>query len=195
MGVQLEVKQQTTTMIRLVGDKLRKETRVANLYIVPPKGEYEFDITGYALPFEIKRDQQYMKEGDSEYQTMTRIEFTITSGKGAGKMFDQMWGLKIGPKSNLGRCCQAMNIPIPKTGNFDLDSIIGYGGKGYVIPGETLGDDGKPRYAKLSLDTVEGTHAPERAYTFEGELDDEPVSSNGHEASSQSQESEDGWPT
>lgn len=190
MGVQMEVKQQASTMIRKVGDKLRKEDRTANLYMVPPKGEYQFEVTGYALPFEMPKAEEY----GGGMQMMTRVEFTITDGKGKGKMFDQLWGFSLGPKSNLGRFLRSMKVDLtPVDGSWDMDRMIGYVGSGYVTPGEALGDDGKPKYAKLSLDTVEGISAPETAYAFQGDLDEVPVSSNGHGAPAS--ESEDGWPT
>ena len=190
MGATIEVRQQTTMMIRLVGDKLVREERTANLYVVPPKGEYTFEITGYAEPFQMKRSAQWIKEGESEFQNMTRVELTITEGPGKGKMFDQMWGFALGAGSNLGKFCRRMNISIPAAGSFDLEQIIGYIGTGYVTPSDTLGDDKKPKYANLGIETVSGVSAPERAFFYAGELSDTPASSNGTEAVG-----EDGWPT
>lgn len=188
MGVQMEVKQQASVMIRKVGDKLVKETRAGNIYVVPPKGEYQFEVTGYALPFEMPKSEEY----GGGTQTMTRVEFTIIDGKGAGKMFDQMWGFSNGPKSNLGRFLRAMKVDLtPIDGSWDLDRMIGYTGSGYVTPSDNLGDDGKPKYARLSLDTVEGIAAPERAYTFDGDLEDVLASSNGHEPAADA--GDDGW--
>lgn len=190
MGATIQVGQQSSEMIRLVGGKLVKETSAANLYIVPPKGEYQFEVTGYALPFEMPKSADY----GGGMQTMTRVEFTIVDGKGKGKMFTQLWGFTIGEKSNLGKFCRRMKIPMPNPGEtWDLDNMIGYVGTGYVTPGDDVGTDGKPKYAKLSLDTVEGVSAPERGYSFAGEIETAP-SSNGHSNGNGAAETDDGWP-
>jgi hypothetical protein len=189
MGATIDVKQQQSLMIRLVGDKLVKEEAAQNLYIVPPKGEYQFQVTGYALPFEMPKSEDY----GGGTQTMTRVEFTITEGKGKGKLFTQLWGFSIGPKSNLGRFCRLMKMDLtPANGSWDLDNMIGYTGSGYLTPSETLGDDGKPKYTKLSLDTVEGISAPEKVYVYTGSLTEAPVTSNGN--GHQAAETDDGWP-
>lgn len=195
MGVQIETKQQQSVMIRKVGDKLVKEEAVQNLYIVPPKGEYQFEVTGYALPFEMPKAEEF----GGGTQAMTRVEFTIADGKGKGKMFTQLWGFSIGPKSNLGRFCRLMKMDLtPANGSWDLDNMIGYTGSGYLTPSETLGDDGKPKYVKLSLDTVEGVSAPERSYSFDGDLSEagtlrEGPKSNGH-SNGTAAAADDGWP-
>lgn len=197
MGVEIEVRQQSSEMIRLVGGKLVKETSAQNIYMVPPKGEYQFEITGYAPPFQMKKDPKYVKEGESEFQTMTRVEFTITEGKGKGHMFTQLWGFSVGEKSNLGKFLKAMNIPVPSVGKWDLDNIVGYVGTGYVTPSDTLGTDGKAKYARLSLDTVSGVSAPEKPYRFDGEFTQAVAASNGHSngnGNGQAASSNDGWP-
>lgn len=188
MGVQIEAKQTQSTMIRLVNGKLVKEEASPNIYIVPPKDMYEFDVTGYAIPFEMPRDPEY----GGGTQTMTRVELTITEGKGKGRMFTQMWGFSIHPKSNLGIFLRKLSVPIPIVGGFDLDEMIAYGGRGYVVPSDKLGDDGKPKYAKLSLDTVEGTKVRDQAYSFDGDLELAGISSNGNRT--QAAVTDDGWP-
>ena len=188
MGVQMEVKQQSTTMFRLVGDQIVKENRVQNLYVVPPKGEYRFMITGYADPFEMPKSADY----GGGTQVMTRIELTIIEGPGKGKMFDQMWGFTIGEKSNLGGFLRRMGVDLSlRDGTFDLDRIIGYTGSGYLTPSTTLGDDGKPRYTKLSIETVDGLGNPDRDYVYGEAIKPSATAS----AQPQTADTDDGWPT
>lgn len=184
MGATLTVNEGTTQMVRLVGDQLVQEEAQRNLYVVPPKGEYTFQITGYALPFEMQKGEQF----GGGTQTMTRLECTIVEGKGKGKMFTVMLGFSLGQKANLGRLLRDLGVDLTPDdkGTWDLDRAIGYVGKGYVIPSEALGDDGKPKYCKLALDAgVEPVSAPERAYSITIETR-EPVgvasTGNGHGA-------------
>jgi hypothetical protein len=191
MGATLTVNsEQSTQMIRLVGDKLVQEESQRNLYVVPPKGEYVFAITGYALPFQMAIGEQYRKADGPTHQTMTRLELTIAEGKGAGKMFTVMLGFSLGPKSNLGRLLRQMNVDLSPDENnkWDLDRAIGYRGKGYVVPSDTLDDDKKPKYAKISIETVEPVSAPEQTYSIQIE---ETASANG--ATNGHTPADDGW--
>ena len=188
MGATLTVNQGSTQMVRLVNDELVQEEGQRNLYIVPPKGEYVFTITGYALPFELAKAEQY----GGGMQKMTRLEFTITEGKGAGRMWTEMFGFSIGPKSNLGNLLRRLNVDLTPddSGTWDLDRAVGYRGKGYVVPSDKLDDAGKPKYARLSIATVEPLGAPERAYSITiTEPEAKPASNgNGHAA-----HDNDGW--
>lgn len=189
MGATLTVNETSSEMIRLVGDQLVQETSQRNLYTVPPKGEYEFKITGYALPFEMAKSEQY----GGGTQTMTRIEFTITEGKGTGKMWTELFGFSIGEKANLGRLLRKLEVDLTPddAGKWDLDRAIGYTGRGYGVPSDKLDEYGKPRYFRLSLDTVEAVSAPEKPYSIQIETR-EPVGAaatngNGHAPA------DDGW--
>jgi hypothetical protein len=190
MGATLTVNETSSEMIRLVGNELVQETSQRNLYTVPPKGEYEFMITGYALPFEMAKSEQY----GGGMQTMTRLEFTIAEGKGAGKMWTELFGFSIGEKANLGRLLRKLKVDLSPdaSGNWDLDRAVGYVGKGYGVPSDKLDEDtGKPKYFRLSLDTVEPVSAPERPYSITIETR-EPVGAaagNGNTAPA----ADDGW--
>lgn len=189
MGATLTVNEGTSEMIRLVGDQLMQETSQRNLYTVPPKGEYEFMVTGYALPFEMAKGEQF----GGGMQTMTRVEFTIIEGKGKGRMWTELYGFSIGEKANLGKLLRKLKVDLSPDdkGEWDLDRAIGYTGKGYGVPSEKLGEDGKPKYFKLSLDTVEPVAAPEQKYSIQI-MTREPAgatASNGHGAAA----TDDGW--
>lgn len=165
MGATLTVNETSTQMVRLVGGKLVQEAAQRNIYVVPPKGEYAFEITGYALPFDMPKAEQY----GGGMQTMTRLEFTITEGKGIGKMWTELLGFSIGEKSNLGKLLRKLNVDLNpnERGEWDLDRAVGYRGKGYVVPSDKLDDMGKPKYARLSIDTVEPLGAPEQPYSIQ----------------------------
>lgn len=203
MGATLTVNETTSKMVRLVNGKLVIEDGQRNLYMVPPKGEYEWEITGYALPFEMKKSAQFIKPGESEYATKTRLEVTITSGKGVGKMFTEMYGFSIGPRSTLGKLLRALNVslaPDPVTREWDLDRVIGYKGKSYVTHGMDasgavkLDDQGKPKYANIVIDTVEALGAPENPYSISIDPADlEPA--QAHEPAAHAAQDDDGWPT
>lgn len=169
MGATLTVTETTTEMVHLKGGALVQEESEREWYMVPPKAEYEFEITGYAVPFEMKVSEEY----GGGTQTKTRLEFTIKGGKGDGKRFTDMFTFSIGPKSNLGALLRRLNVsldPDPETRQWDLDRVIGYKGKGYVTHGADklgvvkLDEKNKPKYAKLVLDTVEAVAAPTTAY-------------------------------
>lgn len=194
MGATLTVNQTTSEMIRLVNGQLVQESAQPNIYVVPPRGEYTFKVTGYALPFQMKKDPKYVKPGEPETQTMTRIEFTITEGKGIGKMFTQMWGFAIGERANLGKFCRAMGVDLTPDDNgaWDLDRLIGYEGKGYVTPSEKLDEAGRPKYANLSLDTVEGTAKPDREYRIT--ITEKAPATNGNGSNGHHAADNDGWP-
>lgn len=199
MGATLTVNETTSKMVRLVNGKLVVEEGQRNLYIVPPKGEYEWEITGYALPFEMKKSAMFIKPGESEYATKTRLEITITSGKGAGKMFTEMFGFSIGARSTLGKLLRALNVslePDAVTRQWDLDRVIGYKGKSYVTHGADsngavkLDDQGKPKYASIVIDTVEALGGPERPYSIN--IDEEDLTPQRQESAASA--SDDGWP-
>jgi hypothetical protein len=201
MGATLTINETTSKMVRLVSGKLVVEDGQRNLYIVPPKGEYEWEITGYALPFEMKKSAQFIKPGESEYATKTRLEITITSGKGAGKMFTEMFGFSIGPRSTLGKLLRALNVslePDAVTRQWDLDRVIGYKGKSYVTHGQDatgavkLDDQGKPKYTSIVIDTVEALGAPERPYSID--ISDEDLTPQRAESAASSTSTDDGWP-
>jgi len=201
MGATLTINETTSKMVRLVSGKLVVEDGQRNLYIVPPKGEYEWEITGYALPFEMKKSAQFIKPGESEYATKTRLEITIISGKGAGKMFTEMFGFSIGPRSTLGKLLRALNVslePDAVTRQWDLDRVIGYKGKSYVTHGQDatgavkLDDQGKPKYASIVIDTVEALGAPERPYSID--ISDEDLTPQRAESAASSTSTDDGWP-
>lgn len=185
MGVVLTVNENKTEMIRLVGDKLVKEEAQRNLYVIPPKnGEYEFTITGYALPFEMRSDEYGV-------QTKTKLELTMKNGQ----MVQCMFGFSIGPKSNLGEVLRRLGVdmaPDPKKGGWDLDACIGYSGKGYFNLSDKLDDTGKPKYVNLVPKSVEPIGKPEKKYSFDETITDvipaATASSNGNHAPA-----DDGW--
>lgn len=190
MGATLAVNENASEMIRLVNGKLVQETSQRNLYVVPPKGEYQWEITGYALPFEMEKGEQF---GGGK-QTLTRLEFTITEGKGTGKMFTVMFGFSIGERSNLGQLLRSLNVDLSPddNGQWDLDRAVGYRGKGYVVPSDKLGDDGKPKYCKLALDTIDPVSAPDKPYSITIVEPAEIAASNGH-ANGNGASDNDGW--
>lgn len=188
MGAVLTVNETKTEMIRLVNGKLVKEEAQRNLYVVPPKnGEYEFTITGYALPFELKSDQYGV-------QTKTKLELTLKNGK----MIQCMFGFSIGEKSNLGGVLRRLGVdlsPDPETGTWDLDRCIGYTGKGYFTLSEKLDDAGKPKYVNLEPKTVEAINAPDQAYRYSETISDvipAAPATNGHSNGNHAP-ADDGW--
>lgn len=195
MGATLTINETTSKMVRLVNGKLVVEEAQKNLYIVPPKGELEWMITGYALPFEMKKLPQHVKPGESEWQTKTRLEFTIQSGPGKGRMFTDMYTFSIGQKATLGKLLRRVQVdmsPDEVTRSWDLDRAIGYTGKSYVTHGEKLDDKGKPLYANIVIDTVEAVAAPDRPYSIN--IDDEDLTPQRAESAATSTASDDGWP-
>lgn len=195
MGATLTITESTNEMIRLVGDRLVQETSQQNLYVVPPAGEYEFMITGYALPFQMRKQPQHIRPGESEFSTKTRLEFTITKSpdpKGVGKMFTDLYTFSLGAQAHLGNLLRRMKVNLePKAdGTWDLDNAIGYVGKGYVTQSEKLDENtGKPKYAYLAVDTVSAVSAPEKPYSIQIETR-EPV---GAAARTDSASADDGW--
>lgn len=179
MGASLTVNDTATAnkMVRLVDGKLIVQDAPVGLYIVPPKaGTLDWKITGYALPFEMKRSPKFMKPGQSEYQTKTRLEFTITSGGGAGKMFTEMYSFSIGTQATLGKLCRKLEVdltPDPITHEWDLDRLIGYEGRSYVGHGKDetgavkLDDNKRPKYAQIVVDTVEPMGKPDQVYSIQ----------------------------
>ncbi len=205
MGAALTVNENgtTTKMVRLVNDQLVIEDSTPNIYIVPPKpGEIKWMITGYALPFEMKKQAQFIKPGESEWQTKTRLEFTITEGGGKGKMFTDLYTFSIGPKATLGKLVRRLNVdltPDPVTKQWDLDRVIGYEGKSYVGHGADqngavkLDDQGKPKYAQIVVNTVELIALPKRAYSIV--IDPSDLEPTRVESAASSASDDDGWPT
>jgi len=202
MGATLTINENATAskMVRLVNGKLTVEDAQPNLYIVPPKaGEFEWMITGYALPFEMKKPAAFIKPGESEWQTKTRLEFTIQSGPGKGKMFTDLFTFSIGQKATLGKLLRRLNVdmsPDEATKSWDLDRSIGYVGKSYVSHGADnmgavkLDDFGKPKYAQVVVNTVEAISAPERPYSIN--IDEEDLTPQRQESAASA--SDDGWP-
>jgi hypothetical protein len=157
MGVAIETNQQSSKMIRLVAGKLVLEESQRNIYVVPPKGEYDWSITGYSLPFKMKKSPQFIKEGESEFAEKTRVEFTIDGGPGNGRMFTILYGWALGSRAVLGKLCRALGVDLSVT-PFDMDQIIGYRGHSYVghaldMSGAVkLNEQGKPAYAEIAID-------------------------------------------
>jgi hypothetical protein len=203
MGATLTVNSGTSEMVRLVANELVLETMAQNIYIVPPKGEYEFMITGYALPFIVNKKPEHCKPGEPTTVAKTRVEFTIIGGKGDGRMFTQYWTYSINDRATLGKFLRKMNVDLTpdKDGNWDLDRMIGYTGTGYITPSETLDEQGKPKYPNLAIDSVEGKSPPKQAYTItldasastptQPARESENSTSNGHAPAT----GDDGWPS
>lgn len=195
MGVAVAVNEQTSEMVRLVDGKLVKETQQRNLYVVPPMGEYEWEITGYSLPFQMRKNPSFVKPGESEFQTKVRIEFTIRGGKGDGRMFTDMYTLSLGQQATFGKLLRALNVDLSSpNGSWDLDMCIGYRGRSYVTHGKDangaikVGDDKKPLYAQVVIETVQPVAAPERPYSFNETLSATPAPAPASSAS------DDDWP-
>jgi len=126
-------------------------------YTVPPSGQYKLEITGFAKPFQMPRNAEY---GGGE-QTMTRLEFTIRSDKGNGRMFSQMVGLSFGPKSKLGGIFGAARGKAISAGeNIDMVDMLGLLFSSFVSHDKSktgsvkVDDMGKPLYASVVIDTI-----------------------------------------
>jgi hypothetical protein len=170
MGVAIEVNQGASKMVRLINGKLELEESQRTIYRVPPKGEYDWTITGYALPFKMRKSPQFIKEGESEFAEKTRLEFTIDGGPGNGRMFTEMYGWALGPRAALGKLLRALAVDLGRT-PFDMDFVIGYRGHSYVghatdaAGAVKLDDQGKPAYAQVVIDDrFRPIGAPEQSY-------------------------------
>ena len=156
----------STILHRLVGGKIVVEEMQRNLYGVPKDGEYTLEITGIAEPFEMTSELYGT-------QAKTRVEYTIRGGKGDGRMFTDLYTWSLGAKSNLGKIATAaLGGVAPNVGQFELENLLGKQVKAYVTQSERLDDNGKPLFAKVTIDTVKPVAAAD---------DDE-------------DEDEDGWP-
>lgn len=182
MGATINVNESQSEMIRLVGGKLVKEVTQSNLYIIPAVGEYEWEVTGYALPFELPKAAEY----GGGTQTKTRIEFTILSGPSKG-MFLDMYTYSIGEKSKLGMLFRSIGVDLTAVdGRWDLDRCIGYRGKSYVAHAKDaagqvkLGKTGQP-YPTVVVSTATGTGKPNTAYHYELDEDGDEHEGNGYD--------------
>ncbi len=126
-------------------------------YAVPPEGEYEWEITGFAEPFEMAKAAEF----GGGMQTKTRLEFTILSGKGQGRKFNQMFTWSVGAKATLGQLIAKVRGQGLSSGeSFDLTDLLGMKGKSYVNHSLDLGGkvktgpDGKPLYAEVAVKTI-----------------------------------------
>jgi hypothetical protein len=126
-------------------------------YSVPPEGEYEWEITGFAEPFEMAKSAEF----GGGMQTKTRLEFTILSGKGQGRKFNQMFTWSVGSKATLGQLIakvRGQGVGLGET--FELTDLIGMKAKSYVNHSVDLGGhiktgpDGKPLYAEVAIKTI-----------------------------------------
>jgi hypothetical protein len=206
MGVAIDVNKGSSKMVRLVGGKLVLEESQNNIYIIPPKGECDWTITGYQLPFKMKKAPQHIKEGESEYAEKTRLEFTVDGGPGDGRMFRVLYGFALGPRATLGKFCRALGVELGDS--FDLDNLIGYRGHSFAGPatdatGNVLLDDNKkPAYANILVDDrFHVISPPEKPYFIDlsGVDTSSPTpasngtaNGNGHVESASG---DDGWPT
>jgi hypothetical protein len=206
MGVAINVNTGSSKMVRLVAGKLVLEESQNNIYIIPPKGECDWMITGYQLPFKMKKAPQHIKEGESEYAEKTRLEFTVEGGPGDGRMFRVLYGFALGPRATLGKFCRALGVELGDS--FDLDNLIGYRGHSFAGPatdatGNVLLDDNKkPAYASISMDDrFRVISPPAQPYFIDlsgvDTTSSTPASSgatNGH-VESTGDDAGDGWPT
>lgn len=126
-------------------------------YSVPPAGQFDLEITGFAEPFQMARAAEF---GGGE-QTMTRLEFLIHGPKGAGRKFTQMVGLSFGPKSKLGGIYGgARGKPIDKGEEIDMINMIGLRFSSFVAHDKNqsgavkVDAEGKPLYASVVIDTI-----------------------------------------
>jgi hypothetical protein len=197
MGVAIDVNKGSSKMVRLVGGKLVLEESQNNIYIIPPKGECDWTITGYQLPFKMKKAPQHIKEGESEYAEKTRLEFTVDGGPGDGRMFRVLYGFALGPRATLGKFCRALGVELGDS--FDLDNLIGYRGHSFAGPatdatGNVLLDDNKkPAYANILVDDrFHVISPPEKPYFIDLSASNGTANGNGHVESASG---DDGWPT
>lgn len=115
---------------------------------VPPRGEYTLKVVAFAEPFEHTSEKWGVK-------TKTRLKLQIQGGPGDGRYFSTMVGWSIGPNSNLGRVYRAVTgKEVDRGGEYNVTEILNGTFSAYVTGSDELNEEGKPRYANVSWDTV-----------------------------------------
>jgi len=142
------------------GDPIFEETE-RTAYVVPTRGEYRLKVTGFSRPWEEEKPERYRKEGQSNTTTKTHLELEITEGRGKGKRFlwsFQTFSLSCGDNpANLARIYMAAVLggeKIPRGKQVFFEDMFGKDFMAYVVPSEATNDQGKPKYATLSKESI-----------------------------------------
>ena len=146
----------STIIHRLVDGEIVTEEMQRNLYGVPPAGEYTLEVTGVTDTFQT--------EYEGQTRDNLRVEFTIRGGKLEGRMIAPMFGATLGPRSHLTKIATAAWGDEIPSGDFELLDLVGGRIKAYCVPSESIDEyTKKPKYVKVSIDTVRGVRPARQA--------------------------------
>jgi hypothetical protein len=93
-------------------------------YTFKADGMYNLLITGVYDPWTQPKKAEWIKPGGPTEDTLTRIEFEIVDGKGAGKRFASRVTVSLGSRSNLIHLWKSTVGPVGT--NPDLTDLLGH---------------------------------------------------------------------
>ena len=147
------------------GDPIYEETDRAT-YVVPTRGEYTLKVTGFSRPWTEAIPDKFRKPNGPTETTKTNLELEIVDGRGKGKRFlwsFQTFSLACGDNpANLARVYMAAVLngeKIPRGKQVFFEDMFNKPFVAYVVPSDATNDQGKPKYATLSKETI--TPVPE----------------------------------
>lgn len=154
------------------------ETVERSIYVVPTRGEYTLKVTGFSRPWVEDIPEKYRKPNGPTESTKTNLELEIVEGRGKGKRFlwsFQTFSLSCGDNpANLARVYMAAVLngeKIPRGKQAFFEEMFDKPFVAYVVPSEATNDQGKPKYATISKETI--TPVPEATEEDDPFADDE----------------------
>jgi hypothetical protein len=128
---------------------LTQEER-AKTFKVPPSAEYVLKVTGFTEPYV---DTQYSEEGKP--RKITDLELEIAEGRGQGaRFFWRYQTFSLGGGDNPANLLRIYRAGGCDEKNKLFDNLIGVTFVAYVTASQATDDQGRPRYAKVSKDTI-----------------------------------------
>lgn len=142
------------------GEPLFEEVDRAT-YVVPSRGEYHLKVTGFSKPWTEELPERFRKPNGPTESTKTNLELEIVEGRGKGKRFlwsYQTFSLSCGDNpANLARVYMAAVLngeKIPRGKQVFFEDMFGKEFVAYVVPSEAVNDEGRPKYATLSKESI-----------------------------------------
>ena len=132
-------------------------------YVVPPTADYDLMVVGFSRPFEQEISKEYQRKGGPTTSKKTSIELEIVSSRGKGRRFlwnFQTWSLSLAKgknPSNLGRIYKAAVLggaDPDKDRKMLFEELLNKPFHAYVVASDDTDDDGKPKFCKVSKETI-----------------------------------------
>jgi hypothetical protein len=143
-------------------------------YVIPPTGDYDLRLVGFAKPYQQPISKEYQRKGGPTESTKTSLEFEIISEHGKGYRFLWnfiTWSLAMGTRGNPSHMGRIYKAGVLKGGNPDgplaFENLIGCEFHAHVVASEDWDDEGNPKYCTIEPKSITTLQAGSAAKKYD----------------------------